>query len=442
MQAKIILIGIEGNLKGQRFEFDSRTTCIIGRASDCNPKIPDDEYHRTISRYHCFLDINPPNICVRDFGSLNGTFVNGEKIGQRERHQTPEEVTKQPFPQYDLRDGDEIKLSHTVFKISVELHSEVKANQSLPVTISYPEIGLKLSQNVSNFISIQGYTTLRKLGKGGMGEVYLAQNDKTGEQVALKVTHSQIHPTQRIINLFLREVENTRALNHPNVVKLLDDGYSNDTFFFTLEYCNAGSVYDLMNKRRGKLPLDEAIPIILQVLDGLEYAHNAEIPYVRLKDGTFGWGQGLVHRDLKPANIFLSNINGNLVAKVGDYGLAKAFDLAGLSGHSMTGKSMGGTVPFMCRQQVLDFKYAKPEVDIWAAAAALYNMITGTYSRNFTSEKDPLLVILTEPAVPIRQRHPSIPKPLAELLDFALTDNPEIPFKTAAEFKKALENAL
>lgn len=81
MSAKVILTITKGNLKGQKFEFDSRTTCIIGRADDCYPKIPDDEYHRTISRYHCLLDINPPNIRVRDFGSKNGTFVNGQKIG-------------------------------------------------------------------------------------------------------------------------------------------------------------------------------------------------------------------------------------------------------------------------------------------------------------------------------------------------------------------------
>lgn len=108
----------------------------------------------------------------------------------------------------------------------------------------------------------------------------------------------------------------------------------------------------------------------------------------------------------------------------------------------MTDKSKGGTVPFMCRQQVLEFKYAKPDVDVWAAAAAFYNMITGTYPRDFTGEKEAYLVILTEPAIPIRRRDPSIPKPLAELLDFALKDEPEIPFKTAAEFKKALENSL
>jgi len=98
MPAKVILTIIEGSLKGQEFVIDSRTTCIMGRAKDCHPQIPDDEHHRTISRYHCLLDINPPDIRVRDFGSLNGTYVNGKKIGQRQVNQTPEEGAKLKFP--------------------------------------------------------------------------------------------------------------------------------------------------------------------------------------------------------------------------------------------------------------------------------------------------------------------------------------------------------
>ena len=74
MPAKITLTITEGKLAGKQFSFDSRTTCIIGRAKDSNIQIPNDKYHSTISRYHCLLDINPPDIRVRDFGSLHGTY--------------------------------------------------------------------------------------------------------------------------------------------------------------------------------------------------------------------------------------------------------------------------------------------------------------------------------------------------------------------------------
>ena len=91
MSTKIILTVISGNLKGKKFEFSDRTTCIIGRAQDCTLRLPNNEYHKTISRYHCLLDINPPHIRVRDFGSLHGTYINGKIIGKRESNQTPQE---------------------------------------------------------------------------------------------------------------------------------------------------------------------------------------------------------------------------------------------------------------------------------------------------------------------------------------------------------------
>src|SRR5688572_28071350 len=108
MPAKVTLTIIEGELSGREFDFDDRTTCIIGRGGDCNPRIPDDEPHQTISRHHCLLDINPPDIRVRDFGSLNGTYVNGRKIGQRDSTQTPLQAAEVRFPEYDLRHGDAI----------------------------------------------------------------------------------------------------------------------------------------------------------------------------------------------------------------------------------------------------------------------------------------------------------------------------------------------
>jgi serine/threonine protein kinase len=99
--------------------------------------------------------------------------------------------------------------------------------------------------------------------------------------------------------------------------------------------------------------------------------------------------------------MFLDHQHGKTIVKVGDYGLSKAFDLAGMSGMSVTG-SVGGTLAFMPRQQVLNFKYAKPDVDVWAAAASLYYMLTGKLPRDISG--DPIVAILTKPVIPIQQR--------------------------------------
>ena len=135
------------------------------------------------------------------------------------------------------------------------------------------------------------------------------------------------------------------------------------------------------------------MPIIRQVLKGLAYAHEVQLSGIPAKDGRKTAVRGLVHRDVKPANIFLQRNPKGVVAKIGDYGLAKAFDLAGLSGHTVAG-AVGGTPYFMPRQQVLKFKFARPEVDVWAAAASLYYMLTGNLPRDFKEEDDPWVTVL------------------------------------------------
>jgi serine/threonine protein kinase len=176
-----------------------------------------------------------------------------------------------------------------------------------------------------DLLAVQDYTILQELGKGGMGAVYLARHARTGEEVALKVMLPRVALDERAREMFLRETVNTRALKHPHVVELRDAGCWQGIFFFTLEFCDRGSVSQRMKDGGGTLPIDEAGAILLQVLDGLDYAHNADIPHVQRADGSIGRGRGLVHRDLKPGNIFLATAGGGRVAKVGDYGLAKAF---------------------------------------------------------------------------------------------------------------------
>lgn len=464
MSAKVTFTVTQGSLQGRQFIFEDRTTCLIGRSSDCQLKVPNDDFHRTISRYHCLLDINPPDIRVRDFGSKNGTYINGTKIGQRQLNQTREEAAKMTFPEHDLKEGDEIKIGKTVFQISIEgvregeksdfiiFSNEAKNRENGEVEEQsnpnnqpdfQPVIQNLIEQAKKgqlNLLSLRDYTILKVLGRGKSSEVYLALDDRSGELVAIKMMLPQVVVSQRAREEFLREAQNTKALNHPNIVKLKDEGYFNGTFFFTLEYCHGGNVLELMKQRGGKLDVNEALPIILQALDALEYAHNAEIPYLKNENGSFSKGKGFVHGHIKPDNLFLANVSGSPLVKIADYGLGKAFDLAGLSGQTMSGDT-AGTPVFIPRQQVISFNYSKPEMDIWAMAATAYNMLTGTYPRDFTN-KDPFLVVLQSSAVPIRERNSSIPKKVAAVIDLALRDTPEIYFKTAAEFKLALLKAM
>lgn len=446
MSPKVTLTITQGKFSGKQYIFESRSTCIIGRNHDCNLQLAN-EIDMTISRYHCLLDINPPDIRLRDLGSLNGTFVNSEKIGQRKRNQSAEEGLKLTFPEYDLQDGDEIKLGDTLFKIGVEVEKleSIKTPKIVPEEVKPNCLNIiqrlleSAAQGDKNLSAISGYKLVKSLGKGGFGEVFLAQHTQARKFVALKVMLPAVSSQERGVETFLNEVENTKALHHSHVAQLFDYGFAEKTFFFTMEYCESGNIWDFMQKLGWRLRVDIAVEIILQVLDGLIYAHQAEIPNFQLADGKLVKGKGLVHRDLNPNNIFIINANDKIVAKIGDYGLAKAFDLAGLSGQTLTGSQMG-TPAFIPRQQVLDFKHALPEVDVWATAACLYNMLTGYFPRDFTG--DPWLAVLQNDPVPILKRNNSIPKKLAEVIDLALVEKPQITFQTAEEFKRELMKSV
>ncbi|MDR1937045.1 MAG: serine/threonine protein kinase, partial [Tannerellaceae bacterium] len=245
---------------------------------------------------------------------------------------------------------------------------------------------------------------------------------------------------ERCKNLILREAYITGQLTHKNVVHQHQFGRSGDVFFILLEYCRGGSVDKLMQNNNGKLKLDLATHIMLQVLDGLHHVHHARV-VAKLKNDEEVTANGVVHRDFKPANIFLSDDTSHPVALVADFGLAKTFDTAGLSSHTRTGE-VGGTMVFMPRQQVLNFRYAKPDVDVWAAAASYYNMLTGAFPKQFSGGKDMAEQVLSLPSVPIRKRDPKIPDKLAKVIDAALVDNPKIGISTVEEFKRRIVEAL
>ncbi|THB68609.1 MAG: FHA domain-containing protein [Desulfovibrio sp.] len=467
MAQAVILNVVKGSLAGRQYQFTEPSTCLIGRSPDCNICLPSDEAHATVSRHHCLLDIAPPQVRIRDFGSLNGTFVNGKNIGQRAQTQSADAADKDATADVDIASGDKVRVGET--EIEVLIQEVAGSGQSADeIGVSAPceeeEAGtgeavvspavmgkdpLALVEAIleqaragnAQFQGIEGYYIRKELGRGGMGAVYLAEHKATGDQVALKVLLPQAATNKRAVRMFLREAENSKTLDHDNVVRVHDTGFSEGTFYISMEYCNRQNVRELVDKRGGKIPPEEAVDIALQVLDGLQYIHTATIPNVQLADGTVGQGTGLVHRDMKPSNIFLHKQGDAVLAKIADVGLAKAFDLAGLSGQTRTGQAAGSPL-FMPRQQVIQFKYAKPEVDVWGLAATLYYMLSGGYPREFQSGKDPWLTVLQTQPTPILLKESSVPAKLAEVIDTALVDYPELTFTSALEFRKALEGAV
>ena len=488
MPVSITLTVTKGKLASKQFRYDQHEKLIIGRLGDCAIVLPES----TVSRYHCLVEISPPEVMLCDFGSLNGTFLNGEKIGQRPRGMSVEEARNLRLNEVAVKSGDilgigekceiRVDVSAPVYCTSCygEISSAVyKTPEGLPLCAKChsareqgspravkceicgkpitgadrkfkicPDCRCGLGNALNHFAKqnesngalqeIEKYRRIKLLGKGGMGEVWLAE-DAAGKQFALKFMLPQTVSKKKGRASFLREAQLMGQLDHKNVIRQYETGEIGDGYYILMEYCKGGSVDKLMRKKGGKLSLGRATNIILQTLDGLIYTHGASIK-AKLGSGEEVYHDGVVHRDFKPHNIFLSDGSETAVAKVADFGLAKAFEASGHTGITATG-AFAGTMAFMPRQQYLDYRYAEPQVDVWAAAASYYYMLTGCFPRNFEGML-PHMAVLNNSAVPIREREPGLPKALAEVIDRALIDNPAIVVKSAMEFKTQIEQAL
>lgn len=449
MSGKLTLTITRGPETGKIFEFDGHDTLLVGRQADCHVCLPDD---KTVSRHHFLLEVNPPDARLRDLGSLHGTYVNGQKYGGRDTHETPEEGARRQYPLVDLHDGDTIKVGKVAFQVRVEavvhpVRSVLCERCGKPLSVGQVDAGdplckqcrqpashdpLPLLLTLLPRIPPQGqqrhclldYEMGEQLGAGGMGAVYLAQQKSTREQVAVKVMLSKVRVSEQARRQFLREIAMTSTLRHPHIVQFLGSGAEGDLFYFLLEYCAGGSLADLMKRRNGRLSLDEAMPFLLQTLTGLVHVH----------------AQGVVHRDLKPHNILLAGREGQWIAKLSDLGLAKSFEQAGFSGMTATG-GFAGSFPFMPREQVINFKRVQPASDIWAMGATCYYLLTGMFPRNPQRGQDPLLAILQEESIPIRKRTPSIPAGVAEVIDRSLATKEDERYQQAGEMHEALLRA-
>ncbi len=286
---------------------------------------------------------------------------------------------------------------------------------------------------------IKGFRKIKLIGKDWMGEEWLVEEETTGNKMGLKLIRPMVPLNAKNRDKFLQEAKLYGKLHHPNIIELYKTGYSADAIFLLMEFCEGDNLDKLIKKHDGILIPEIAVPIIIQVLNGLEYAHNVKIQ-VELDGGTSKLTEGLVHRSLSPQNILLSDSSERPTAKLGYFGIAKAFETVGLTGITRTGEASGKPV-FMPRQQLINYKYSKPDVDVWAAAASLYNMLTGAFPKEFPPGSDVWLSALKGQSVPIRKRNPEIPLKLAAAIDQALIDNPEIKVKTASEFKQMLEES-
>lgn len=281
----------------------------------------------------------------------------------------------------------------------------------------------------NDFPQFPRFNVTAVVGRGGMGQVYRATRQGTNDEFAIK---EMLYNNQaRATEYFLREVENMKVLDHPNVIKLVDWGVTQRGPYLVTPFYHQGSLADDLRGRSAPWQLKEALPFFVDVLEALNYAHSVKVPFVKLAAGGFGTGIGVVHRDVKPQNILLKKDSGQTMPIVADFGLAKVFDLAGLSGMTPSGQGLG-TPEFMPRWQAINAKRAKPDVDIWSAMACFYYALTLQYPRDFIGA-DRWQPIFETTIVPIQGRERDCDPEFASIINRCLDDSGEPHYRSVAQ---------
>jgi Tol biopolymer transport system component len=272
--------------------------------------------------------------------------------------------------------------------------------------------------------TLQHYRIVRKLGSGGMGEVYAAEDERLQRQVALKLLPSDMAADPERLQRFQREARAVAALNHPNVVTIYSVEEADGVQFLTMELVEGSTLAELIPK--GGLPLDTFLKIAAPLVEAVAFAHE----------------HGIVHRDLKPANIMLAS-DGRL--KVLDFGLAKlkpnlsTSDATRLPTQTLTRRHVVvGTAAYMSPEQA-EGRPVDHRSDIFSLGVVLYEMACG--QRPFTGDSDLSLIssIIKDTPQPLSESRKDLPPALERIVMRALAKDPAERYQSAIELRNDLQ---
>jgi len=251
------------------------------------------------------------------------------------------------------------------------------------------------------------YRVLRKLGTGGMANVYLAEDQELGRRVAIKMLDDRHSQDEQFVERFRREAKNVAGLSHPNIVAIYDRGEAEGTYYIAMEYLEGKSLKELL-VARGPTPLPVAIDYARQILAAVGFAHR----------------HGIVHRDIKPHNVVVAP-DGRL--KVTDFGIARS----GTSQMTETG-SIIGTAQYLSPEQAKGAPVT-PASDIYSVGIVLYEMLTGRVPFTGDTPLEIAMKHLSTTPEPPSELRPEVPHDLDSIVLRALAKDPADRYQKAED---------
>ena len=276
------------------------------------------------------------------------------------------------------------------------------------------------SDSLINTLFDGRYRILRKLGSGGMANVYLAEDEELGRRVAIKILNDRYAEDDLFIERFRREAKSAAGLSHPNIVSIYDRGEAEGTYYIAMEVIEGRSLKELI-MTRGALPIGTAVAYAKQLLEALRFAHR----------------HGIIHRDIKPHNVLVSTDQHAKAneprLKVTDFGIARH----GPSQMTEAGSIMG-TAQYLSPEQARGAPVTAAS-DLYSAGIVLYEMLTGKVPFSGDSAIEIAMKHVNDLPTPPSSLRPEIPPELDQIVLRALAKDPADRYQTAEEFIEDLE---
>ena len=284
-----------------------------------------------------------------------------------------------------------------------------------PIDANERPLAQRLKEALGDVYTIEG-----EIGRGGMGVVYRARDERLHRRVAIKVLPPELAFQKEIRERFTREAQTAARLSHPHIVPIHDVGEGAGVVYFIMGLVEGESLGGRL-KRRGKLPPDEVRRIMKETADALSAAHAVSV----------------IHRDIKPDNILLEGTRGRVM--VTDFGIAKA--VSQTSGATLTGVGIAiGTPQYMSPEQAAGEREIDGRSDLYSLGVVAYQMTSGALPFNAPTVAGILMKQITEPAPILHESQPGVPEDLSLAIARCLEKDPENRWPTADALRRSLES--